>query len=162
METSIELMATVNQPSVSDRKRRSITVPDPKSTEYRPRQSSGFAIIEQARQGVSTRQVDQLAQLLSITLKELATLLQVAERTLHRFRSEGQLDTQASERLLLLENLTAHALLVFDGQADALAAWLRHPLRELKGQAPLSLLTTISGFGLVDDVLTRIEYGVYA
>lgn len=129
--------------------------------EYQPRQASGFAIIELARQGVSTHQVDQLAQLLNITFKELANLLQVAERTLYRFRSQGQLDTQASERLLLLENLTAHGLLVFDGQADALAEWFRYPLRELKGQTPLSLLTTISGFGLVDDVLTRIEYGVY-
>ncbi|GAA4404172.1 hypothetical protein GCM10023187_21130 [Nibrella viscosa] len=52
-------------------------------------------------------------------------------------------------------------LLVFDDRADALADWLRHPLRELKGKAPLQLLTTISGFGFVDDVLTRIEYGVY-
>lgn len=92
----------------------------------------------------------------------MATILQIAERTLHRFRAEGQLDSQASERLLLLENLAAHGLLVFDGRADALADWLRYPLRELRQQAPLQLLTTISGFGLVDDVLTRIEYGVYA
>ena len=89
-------------------------------------------------------------------------MLQVAERTLHRFRNEGRLDNQASERLLLLENLAAHGLLVFDGRADAFADWLRHPLHELKRQSPLQLLTTISGFGLVDDVLTRIEYGVYS
>ena len=129
---------------------------------YRPQRVSGFAIIEQSRQGVSTSKVDELAQLLEISLKDMATVLQVAERTLHRFRKEGQLDARASERLLLLENLTAHGLLVFDGRADALADWFRHPLRELKGQTPLALLTTISGFGLVDDVLTRIEYGVYS
>lgn len=92
----------------------------------------------------------------------MATILQIAERTLHRFRSEGQLDQQASERLLLMENLTAHGLLVFDGQSQALTEWLRYPLRELKGQTPLQLLATISGFGLVDDVLTRIKYGVYS
>ncbi|GAB3973517.1 hypothetical protein GCM10028806_27520 [Spirosoma terrae] len=121
-----------------------------------------MSIIEKARQGVSTLQVDQVAQLLAVSLKEMATLLQIAERTLHRFRSEGHLDAQASERLLLLENLAAHGLLVFDDRADALANWLRYPLRELKNQTPLQLLTTISGFALVDDVLTRIEYGVYS
>ncbi|MBC8151837.1 MAG: DUF2384 domain-containing protein [Bacteroidetes bacterium] len=148
------------QPAPAKRRRSASTVVE--SVDYRPQHVSGLAIIEQARQGVTTRQVDQLTQLLQISFKEMATLLQIAERTLHRFRSEGHLDQQASERLLLLENLTAHGLLVFDGRADALADWLRYPLKELTNQPPLTLLTTISGFGLVDDVLTRIEYGVYS
>lgn len=88
---------------------------------YKPRQASGFVIIEQSRQGVPSAQTDQLAQLLEISLKELATIRQVAERTLHRFRSEGELDLRTSERLLLLENLAAHGLLVFDDQAEALS-----------------------------------------
>lgn len=129
---------------------------------FHPKRASGFTIIEQARQGVETAHVDQVANLLGVSLKEMAAVLQVAERTLHRFRNEGRLDAQASERLLLLENLAAHGLLVFDGRADAFADWLRHPLRELKRQSPLQLLTTISGFGLADDVLTRIEYGIYS
>lgn len=111
---------------------------------------------------MNTQQVDQLAQLLNLSLKEMAVILQIAERSLHRFRREGHLDEYASERLLLLDSLAAHGLLVFDGQTDALATWLRYPLRELKSQAPLQLLATISGFTLVDDVLTRIEYGVYS
>jgi len=59
--------------------------------------------------------VDELAAMLEISLKEMATILQVTERSLHRFRREGQLDARTSERLLLLENLAAHGLLVFDG-----------------------------------------------
>ena len=157
-------MATKTQPFIPDastpsRRRRSTSIA---LTTYKPRQVSGFAIIEQAEIGVTTQQVDQLTQLLSISFKELAAILQLAERTLHRFRREGQIDPQASERLLLLENLAAHGLLVFDNEVEAFANWLRYPLPELRGQAPLALLTTISGFGLVDDVLTRIEYGVYA
>ena len=157
-------MATLAQPtaSSSSRRQRSTKPTGSPTTIYQPQQATGFAIIEQAQQGVPTQQVDQLAELLGVSLKEMAVVLQVAERTLHRFRSEGQLDQQTSERLLLLENLTAHGLLVFDGRAEALADWLRYPLRELKGQAPLQWLDTISGFSLVDDVLTRIEYGVYS
>jgi putative toxin-antitoxin system antitoxin component (TIGR02293 family) len=128
----------------------------------RPQRVAELAIIEQARQGIAAQRADQLAQLLGVSLKEMAALLQVAERTLHRFRSDGRLDTTASERLLLLGNLAVHGLQVFDDEAEAFRAWLRYPLRELNQQTPLSLLTTISGFGLVDDVLTRIEYGVYS
>lgn len=129
---------------------------------YVPQRATGFAIVEQARQGVETQRVDQLSQLLGFSLKEMAALLQIAERTLHRFRSEGKLDQQASERLLLLDSLAAHGLQVFDDRADALANWLRYPLRELQTQTPFQLLTTIGGFGLVDDVLTRMESGVYS
>ena len=67
---------------------------------YRPQRVSGLAIIEQARHGVATLQVDQLTNLLNVSFKEMAIILQIAERTLHRFRSEGHLDQQASERLL--------------------------------------------------------------
>lgn len=80
-------MATATHPSSSPTRRRSAT-PTGKATLYQPQQASGFTIIEQAQQGVPTPQVDQLAQLLNLSLKELASILQIAERTLHRFRSE--------------------------------------------------------------------------
>lgn len=159
-------MSTVSRyspPTTSPKAKAKISaIPVPTAPSFRPRPIAGLAILEQAKQGVTTQQVNQLARVLQLSLKEMATLLQIAERTLHRFRSEGRLDTQASERLLLLENLAVHGLLVFDGQTDAFANWLRYPLRELKNQTPLQLLTTISSFGLVDDALTRIEYGVYS
>lgn len=149
-------MAATTQHSNSRR-----TGKQPENPPYTPKWASGFSIIEASRQGVQSRQADQLAQLLNLSYKELAAILQVAERTLHRFRNDGRLDAQSSERLLLLSNLAAHGLMVFDGRADALANWLRYPLKELKDQSPLQLLSTISGFSLADDVLTRIEYGVY-
>ncbi|OIN55644.1 type II RES/Xre toxin-antitoxin system antitoxin [Arsenicibacter rosenii] len=150
-------MATLTQQTAGRR-----TGKQPEKASFSPKWASGFSIIEASRQGVPAKQADELAQLLNLSFKELAAILQIAERTLHRFRNEGRLDAHSSERLLLLSNLAAHGLMVFDSRADALANWLRYPLKELKDQAPLLLLSTISGFSLVDDVLTRIEYGVYA
>lgn len=124
--------------------------------------SYGFLGIEEIRQGVPTHRVDQLVISLNITLKEMASILHIAEGTLHKFRQKGRLNHLSSERLILLENLTAHGLDVFDDRTDVFANWLRYPLRELKQQEPIQLLDTISGFGMVDDVLTRIEYGVYS
>jgi putative toxin-antitoxin system antitoxin component (TIGR02293 family) len=60
----------------------------------------------------------------------------------------------------LLTNLLQHGLDVFDADADTLADWLRSPIRELNSQSPLQLLDTSTGFGLVDDVLGRIEHGI--
>ncbi|HLL95094.1 MAG TPA: MbcA/ParS/Xre antitoxin family protein, partial [Spirosoma sp.] len=62
--------------------------------------------------------------------------------------------------LLLLANLLQHGLDVFDDDPETLAEWLRSSIRELNSQSPLSLMDTTTGFGLVDDVLGRIEHGI--
>jgi putative toxin-antitoxin system antitoxin component (TIGR02293 family) len=122
----------------------------------------GFGLVDQARQGVSRGRVDEIAQPVNLTDKDMARILNLSERTLHRLRPDARLDSNASERLLLLENLLAHGLDVFDGRASVLSRWLRIPLPELRRQAPLDLLDTATGFGLVHTVLGRIEHGIYA
>jgi putative toxin-antitoxin system antitoxin component (TIGR02293 family) len=121
-----------------------------------------FAVIQQARAGVERGKADKVAQQIGLRDKEIARILNLSERTLHRMRPEALLDNNASERLLLLEGLLRHGLDVFDGRADVLGRWLRVPLSELRQQAPLTLLDTATGFGMVHTVLGRIEQGVYA
>jgi putative toxin-antitoxin system antitoxin component (TIGR02293 family) len=124
--------------------------------------TDSFAVIQQARAGVARGKVDQVSRLTGLTDKDMARILNISERTLHRLRPEARLDNNASERLLLLDGLLQHGLDVFDGRADVLGRWLRVPLAELQGQAPLTLLDTATGFGMVHTVLGRIEHGIYA
>jgi putative toxin-antitoxin system antitoxin component (TIGR02293 family) len=124
--------------------------------------TDNFAVIQQARAGVARGKADQVSQLTGLTDKDMARILNISERTLHRLRPEALLDNNASERLLLLEGLLQHGLAVFDGRADVLGRWLRIPLTELQGQAPITLLDTATGFCLVHTVLGRIEHGIYA
>lgn len=121
-----------------------------------------FGVMEQARAGVSRSKVDAVAGLVGLTDREMARILNVSERTLHRIAPDARLDANASERLLLLEALIRHGLSVFDERADVLGRWLRVPLPELRRQAPVALLDTITGFGMVHSVLGRIEHGIYA
>lgn len=122
---------------------------------------NSFAVVQQARNGVKRSKADEIAQQIGLTDKEMARVLNLSERTLHRLRPETLLDNNASERLLLLEELLRHGLDVFDGRADVLVRWLRVPLFELRRQAPLTLLDTATGFGMVHTVLGRIEHGIY-
>ncbi len=122
----------------------------------------GFSLVEQARVGVGRAKADEVAHLVGLTDREMATILNISERTLHRIRPDGRLNSGASERLLLLESLIRHGLDVFDGRAEVLGRWLRIPLAELHRQSPVSLLDTVVGFGMVHTVLGRIEHGIYA
>lgn len=122
----------------------------------------GFAIVEQSRAGLYRARVDEIARPVGITDKEMARILNLSERTLHRLQPDTRLDSNASERLLLLDVLIRHGLAVFDGRADVLGRWLHGPLPELRQQAPVTLLDTTTGFNMVHTVLGRIEHGIYA
>ena len=122
----------------------------------------GFALVEQTRAGLSRAKADEVARPLGLTDKEMARILNLSERTFHRLRPDARFDSNASERLLLLEVLIRHGLDVFDGRTDVLGRWLHGPLPELRQQAPVALLDTTIGFSLVHTVLGRIEHGIYA
>lgn len=126
-----------------------------------PERTSPFDLIAQSRRGISHTDVRQVAVQLELTIRELATLLSMNERTMARRLVSGSLNKTESERLLLLEALAAHGLRVFEDQGK-FNRWLRRPLEILDAQSPLQLLDTATGFQVVDQLLGRIEYGVYS
>lgn len=123
---------------------------------------SSFVVVQSSRQGLLRSAVDEIASLVGLTDKEMAYALNMTPRNLHRLRAEQRFGVDASERLLLLKNLLLHALDTFEGRKATVLQWLRTPIRELANQAPLQLLDTVTGFGLVDDVLGRLDYGLPA
>ncbi|WP_345270399.1 type II RES/Xre toxin-antitoxin system antitoxin [Nibrella viscosa] len=127
----------------------------PHSAVYAP-----YTVIDKSREGVLRSEADQVASLAGLTDIELARCLNMSVRNLHRLKPHERLSRDASERLLLLTNLLRHGLDVFDDDKETLADWLRSPIRELNNQSPIQLLDTTTGFGLVDDVLGRIEHGI--
>lgn len=50
---------------------------------------------------------------------------------------------------------------IFGSKAEA-ETWLKSPAIELDQRRPIDLLSTAAGLEVVEDYLTRIEYGVYA
>lgn len=136
-----------------------MTTPTPPvtSTRFTP-----FGVVQTSRQGVLRIQVDEIAALVGLTDKEMAFALNMTPRNLHRLKDDQRFGTDASERLLLLKNLLLHALDTFEGRKATVLQWLRTPIRELANQAPLQLLDTVTGFGIVDDVLGRLDYGIPA
>lgn len=104
---------------------------------------------------------EELADVLDLTDKEMATILTISIRTYHRLKLNGLLNPVASERLVLLKDIAAYGLEVFEDQ-NTLNKWLRLPLRDLSNLSPLSSLDTATGFNQVKAVLERIEYGVYS
>lgn len=122
---------------------------------------SDLDLIALSKMRLASREMESLAQRLSLSGREIATLLTLSPRTFHRRKPEDLLDQVASERLLMLTKLGDHGFDVFEDQGK-FNRWLRRPLRILSNQAPLDILDTSQGIKLVDTILGRIEYGVYS
>jgi putative toxin-antitoxin system antitoxin component (TIGR02293 family) len=59
-----------------------------------------------------------------------------------------------------LAEILARATQVFGSQEEA-EQWLERPAMGLDNNRPLDLLDTPAGVEMVEDFLTRLEYGVY-
>lgn len=92
---------------------------------------------------------------------EAASALHLPQRTLARRKKECKLSAGESDRLLRLARLGAQAANVL-GSEEKAARWLRRPNRALGNEVPLELLESEIGARQVEEVLGRIEYGVYS
>jgi putative toxin-antitoxin system antitoxin component (TIGR02293 family) len=96
-----------------------------------------------------------------LTPEELHALV-IPRRTLTKRRSTtGRLTTEESDHLVRVVRTLALAVECFQNTEKA-ANWLRRPNRALGAARPIDLLATDSGTRLVEDVLGRINYGVYS
>ena len=116
------------------------------------------------RRGVAVGEAIETMRVWSIPAARFATILGCSERKWSRVRAGDhnlRLSATESDRLLRTQQLLEHARNVFDEGKDA-RAWLSAPNDALSGESPLALLDTDAGVRLVDEVLTRLEFGVYA
>jgi putative toxin-antitoxin system antitoxin component (TIGR02293 family) len=129
---------------------------------YGKQPASEYAVIKTSREGILRSVADEISDLVGLTDNEIAYVLGMTPRNLHRIQGEKRLGTDASERLLLLRNVLIHALDTFGGKENVVRHWLRTPINALNDQSPLQMMDTVTGFGLVDDVLGRLDYGLPA
>lgn len=123
---------------------------------------SNYTVINRAREGVARAISDEVAGLIGLSDNEMAHVLGMTPRNLHRILPDKVFGKDASERLILFRNVLMHALDIFGGNKKIVLQWLRTPISELQDQSPLEMLDTLTGFGLVDDVLGRLDYGLPA
>ena len=120
--------------------------------------------VSRVREGVPVADAVEVMRAWFIPVARFATVLGVSERQWGRARSEASnatLSPVASDRLMRVVQIFDHAKTIFDNQGNAVE-WFVTSNPALSGEAPLSLLDTDAGVHEVDDVLTRLEFGVYA
>jgi putative toxin-antitoxin system antitoxin component (TIGR02293 family) len=118
-------------------------------------------LVRALKDGLPVRELDALRRNLDVPMDRLATLLGISKATLHRRKASGRLDVGESDRVVRVARLIGRALVVLESLEDA-RRWLSSPQVGLGGAVPLEYAETEVGAREVEDLLGRIEYGVYS
>jgi putative toxin-antitoxin system antitoxin component (TIGR02293 family) len=92
----------------------------------------------------------------------IAKILRLPRRTLARRKRAGRLSGPESERLYRLAGLYEKAVSLFEGDASAARDWLRSPNWGLANVSPLTFAASEIGARAVEDLIGRLEHGVYS
>lgn len=111
--------------------------------------------------GLPLSALENFKQTTALSDAQLAVLVGISGKTLQRARgSRKRLDAVTSDRLFRSARLAALAGTVLESSERGIA-WLGRAQIGLGGKVPFSLMTTEAGSEQVEQLLLRIEHGVY-
>ena len=118
-------------------------------------------LIRKIQKGLRFSELETLQNSIDMPFEQLAAKLSISRSTLQRRKAAGRLSPDESDKVMRLSRLLEHATTVF-GDIDRARTWLKFPQRGLGGAVPLDYAETEVGAREVDNLLGRIDYGVYS
>jgi len=118
-----------------------------------------FAIVSGMPYGSLLHLVEHMEELKEV---DIVKALGISARTLRRQSEtpDKPMPVDLASKTWLFAEIFAKATEIFGGKEDA-ELWMSKPAMGLDGQRPIDLLQTVQGAELVNDFLSRLEFGVY-
>jgi putative toxin-antitoxin system antitoxin component (TIGR02293 family) len=118
-------------------------------------------VIETIKGGLPYKSIDTFHKSTGLPVQAIAEAVQIPPRTLIRRKAQGKLQPDESERLLRISTVFEKAVELFEGDRPAAMQWLRTPQPALGNATPFEFSKTEIGAREVEDVIGRLEHGVY-
>ena len=116
---------------------------------------------EAVRRGLPFSAMLELIRQLQLTPQQVASVVGISPRTLARRKQAGHLNSQESDRLYRVAHVASEAAETLSSLEKA-RVWLKSPNRALASDMPLDLLDTEIGARQVEDVLLRLNHGLFS
>jgi len=119
-------------------------------------------LVELLQVGLPFQELQDLQASLALPTEKLAPMLGLSKATFHRRKGDAsKLPPAVSDRVVRYARLLGQALKVF-GDLESAKLWLNAPQFGLGGAVPLDYAKSEMGAREVENLLGRIEYGVYS
>ncbi len=130
-------------------------------TSSRPDVKDRQTQIRLLKKGLPMSAFEKLQEGIDVPVALLAAVTKIAPRTLTRRKREGRLLTDESERVLRISLLFDRAKEVL-GDIEHARQWFKSPKVALGGKSPFEYADTEPGAREVEDLLGRLEHGVFS
>jgi putative toxin-antitoxin system antitoxin component (TIGR02293 family) len=119
-------------------------------------------LIRQVELGFSFSRLRLLESRSGMPVARIAAIVGIPERTLARRRNSGRLTSDESERLLRVSGVFEKAVDLCEGNRAAALKWLTSPKKALENETPLLYSRTELGAREVENLIGRLEHGVFS
>ena len=122
--------------------------------------SSKIERVEVIRKGIPYGAIEVISEKLNKPLKSVLDLVGLPQDNYPKKKAERLLlDRRVGESVLVINELLDYGLEVFNHEAEKFQRWLQKPNSSLGGEAPESMLDTMTGISEIRFCLNRLEFG---
>ena len=123
--------------------------------------TDNLKMAQKVEAGFSFSALEKLGKTTGLSLDRLRVAVRITPRTLTRRRKEKKLSPEESDRLVSVSRLLAQTFELFEGNTEAGMRWFQNPNRALNGQSPIEVAATETGAREVENLIGRLEHGVF-
>lgn len=119
-------------------------------------------LAEKVKVGFSFDALERLVEVTGLPLEQLRLAVRISARTLTRRKKENKFSPEESDRLVSISLLIAQTFELFEGDEIAGLQWFTNPNRALGGLTPIEVAATETGTREVENLIGRLENGVFS
>lgn len=120
-------------------------------------------LIERVESGLPYSALETFGRTSGLTLMQVRAGIGMSERTWARRRKESrELTSEESDRLVRVSRVFSLAVDLFEGDKEAAHSWFLAPNRGLGEISPLAMVRTEIGAREVENLIGRLEHGVFS
>jgi len=123
--------------------------------------ADNLKLAKKVEAGFSFDALERLGKTTGLPLERLRVAVRITSRTLTRRKKEKKLSPEESDRLVSVSRLLTQTFELFEGNEEAGMRWFQSPNRALSGQSPLEVAATETGAREVENLIGRLEHGVF-
>ena len=123
---------------------------------------STMQLVQAISNGFSFVTLERVREETGLPMEQLAVSIGMSPRTLTRRKKEKKLSASESDRLVTVSRLLTQAVELFEGDKDKALRWFMQSNRALGKLTPLEMAGTETGAREVENLIGRLEHGVFS
>jgi putative toxin-antitoxin system antitoxin component (TIGR02293 family) len=126
------------------------------------KKNNSLQLVESIEKGLSYSMFEGVVKQYNFAIQDLATTIGITQRTLTRRKVEKKLSKTESDRLVSVRRMLNQATEFFENDKTKAMQWLNSSNRALGGRTPLQMAQTETGLREVENLIFRLEHGVFS